>query len=76
MIYESIYDLKKHYNISVRRTTQLLHVSESAYYNWVRNGKLIENNSIKLMHAIIDIYAKANGIYGSGKITTILKINP
>lgn len=72
MIYESIYYLKKQYNISVRRTTQLLHISESAYYNWVRNGKIIENNTIKLMHAIVDIYAKSNGIYGSGKIVAIL----
>lgn len=72
MIYESIYDLHKKYNISVHRTTELLGINESAYYNWVRSGKMIENNSIKLMHAIINEYAKSNGIYGSGKITARL----
>ena len=72
MIYESIYELHKKYNISVHRTTKLLGINESAYYNWVRNGKAIENNSIKLMHAIIKEYSKSHGIYGSGKITIML----
>lgn len=72
MIYASIYELHKKYNISVHRTTQLLGINESAYYNWVRNGKAIENSYIKLMHAIINEYAKSNGIYGAGKITSIL----
>ena len=72
MIYESIYELHKNFNISVHRTTELLGISESAYYNWVRNGRILENNSIKLMHAIINEYAKSHGIYGAGKITSIL----
>ena len=72
MIYSSIYELHKKYNISVHRTTELLGINESAYYNWVRNGRVIENNSIKLMHAIIKEYAKSHGIYGVGKITSIL----
>ena len=72
MIYESIYELHKKYNISVHRTTKLLGINESAYYNWVHNGKAIENNSIKLMHAIIKEYSKSHGIYGSGKITIML----
>ena len=72
MIYSSIYELHKKYNISVHRTTKLLGISESAYYNWVRSGRILENNSIKLMHAIIKEYAKSHGIYGAGKITSIL----
>ena len=72
MIYSAIYELHKKYNISVHRTTELLGINESAYYNWVRNGRVIENNSIKLMHAIIKEYAKSHGIYGAGKITSIL----
>ena len=51
MIYESIYELHKKYNISVHRTTELLGINESAYYNWVRSGKMIENNdSVKLFN--------------------------
>lgn len=72
MIYEAIYELHKKYNISVHRTTNLLNINESAYYNWLRNGRVVENNSIKLMHAIIKEYTKANGIYGAGKITALL----
>lgn len=72
MIYSSIYELHKKFNISVHRTTELLGINESAYYNWVRNGRTIENNSIKLMHTIINEYAKSRGIYGAGKITSIL----
>ena len=72
MIYSSIYELHKKFNISVHRTTELLGLNESAYYNWIRNGSVIENNSIKLMHAIINEYAKSHGIYGAGKIASIL----
>ena len=72
MIYLLIYELHKKYNISVHRTTELFGINESVYYNWVRNGRVIENNSIILMHAIIKEYSKSHGIYGSGKITIML----
>lgn len=70
MIYRCIYELNKKY--SIHRITKLLNINESGYYYWKSKGRFSENNTIQLMHKIINIYRESNGVYGSGKITVIL----
>lgn len=72
MIYECIYELNKSKSYPVHRIINLLGLNESNYYYWKQKGQVFENNSIRLMHKIINIYKSSSGVYGSGKITIIL----
>ena len=72
-MFESIETLISKYNFKLNEIGRALDINKSSYLYWYNTGKYNKIKQIHFYRTIILIYSNSNGIYGSPRITVILK---
>ena len=72
-MFESIETLISKYNFKLNEICRALDINKSSYLYWYNTGKYNKIKQIHFYRTIILIYSNSNGIYGSPRITVILK---
>ena len=72
-MFESIETLISKYNFKLNEICRALNINKSSYLYWYNIGKYNKIKQIHFYRTIILIYSNSNGIYGSPRITVILK---